>query len=233
MANILLNYMSKRLSEEDELSKRTSYGPVITVSREYGCYACKIAERLAEELNTKHSPSSGSPLWRIVTKEILEKAADELNKKPESISHVFGAEEKSFFGDILDSFSSKHYSSDSTIRRTISKVVRNFADEGHSIIVGRASCVIAKDIPNSLHIRLMAPFNWRVNQIQERFKITTAEAKNKVNEMDLKRNEFMNNFRGNLSENELFDVIFNRASLQENEIVGMTMKLLENKKFFL
>ena len=139
MRNVLLEYMNKRAKKEK--SKFKHPGPVITISRQYGCYATTISRDVAKELSEK-SPND----WNYITKEILEDAALKLNVKKQEIAHIFGANEKSFLGDLIVSFSKKKYTSDSFIKKTINSVVRKYAEQGNCIIVGRAGCIIAKDI---------------------------------------------------------------------------------------
>ena len=54
-------------------------------------------------------------------------------------------------------FNTKSFKSDRKIIKTVIDVVHSNAEDGNCIIVGRAGHVIAKDIDNSIHIRLFAP----------------------------------------------------------------------------
>lgn len=228
-----MKYMTERFKEQHDEKTVKTIGPVITISREFGCYATKIAEPLSTQLNKIYQKANKPAQWRYISKEILEKAAEELKVNPENISHVFEAEAQSLLGDIILSFSNRHYNSDANIKRTLSNIVRSYAEEGQVIIVGRASCIIAKDIPNSLHIRLFAPFDWRVREIQEHYKLTLPEAKSRVLEIDEKRDQFMAFFRNNTPQNDFFDIAFNRMILTEEQIVKTILDLLSCKNYFM
>ena len=220
MDNVFVKYLSKKAKKEK--AKVFEPGPVITISRQYGCYATDTAKKLSEKI-TKKSPNA----WDYITKEVLEDSAKELEVSVHEIAHIFGADEKSFLSDIMVSFSTKNYKSDSVIRKTIHSVVRAYAEQGNCVIVGRAGCIIAKDIKKSLHIKLIAPFEYRKNFIKSRFKISDKEAYNMVFETDKKRDIFMNFFKGNLPDDEVFDLILNRDKLSDTEIVETIGKLAE------
>lgn len=225
----LLKYMTARLDEETPIKKES--GPVITLSREYGCYASHIAttlnEKLTEASNHDHKPVK----WKVISNEILQEAATTLETDPSRISHLFGAHEKQFLSDLLESFSTKKYVSDTAIKRAITAIVRSYAEEGHVIIVGRAGCVITRDIAKSLHVRLNAPIDWRIRRIQERFSLNEVLAKKQVAEFDEKRRTFMSFFRGDKPDTELFDVTFNRAKMTEDEIIASIFKIAQSRRF--
>lgn len=228
MESLLLKYFNERMSGKDE---KKDLGPVITISREYGCWGSRIAELVAEEINSKYLNKTEKK-WKTVDKHILSQVSKQMNRDPHSISHVFGAKEKGLLADIVDSFSPGSYSSDDNIRRTISNVVKSFSEQGNTIIVGRAGCVLANHIPKSIHIRLSAPFEKRVARIKTRFDISDKEAKAQVLDIDKKRNHFMSYFDGDKSDDELFDMVLNREFLKEPEIVSLILDLAEIRGLF-
>lgn len=225
MDSLFFQYMLDRGRQKAEPPHRL--GPVITLSREYGCYATRIAQLLVARLSS-HSESAPNPQsWTWLSNEILSEAAQKLETDPSSISHIFGAEERDLLRDIIDSFSVKKYVSDSYIKHTITTVVRSYAEKGNVVIVGRAGCVVTRDIDLSVHIRLIAPLEWRVKHIQERFKVTTNAAHKMIAENDEKRRQFMKFFHGDLPDAELFDAILNRGQMSENEMVDSIIALVK------
>ncbi len=223
MENLFLHYMHERVRREEEHTVQDP-GPVITISREYGCYGSEIAELLTEKINKAHATEE-KPEWVFVSHQVLHDAAESLQTKPDDISHIFGAKEKSIFGDLVSIFSKDKYLSDIQIKRTLAQIVRSYSEQGNSIIVGRAGCVLAKHIKKSLHVRLIAPFCWRVNVIKDRFNLSSSDAVEKVKETDKRRETFMEFFRGNKPDSELFDIILNRSTIETEVIVDQIMQL--------
>lgn len=229
MDNFLIKYLSERHPEKKEAPRPLN--PVITISREYGCYGSRIAELLCQKLLDRSNLLGLKQPWKWLTKEILEKSAMDLKVEPENITHIFGAEEKGILEDILSSFTGKQHASDLKIKKTITNVVKSYSQEGYAIIVGRASSIILKDYPKALHIKLFAPFKWRVDCLKDRLKITTFQSKKMVKEMEERRATFLKFFKGTLPDSEIFDISFNRKTLNENEIVDTIIKILESKKY--
>ena len=226
MNNILVHYMKKRLVSDVAIPKGQHFrpGPVVTISREYGCPAKKIADRLSVELK-KHSQQD----WHWIGKEILEESAKELHLKPGIIRDLISKEDVNVVNDIVTSLSRKYYPGDLKIRKTIKDVVRSFALQGQAIIVGRGGVVVARDIPNSLHIKLVAPLEWRINDVSNRQMISLAEARKKINHIDHQRQLIMEFFEGGKVDNTIFDLVFNYMTLEEEDIISTIIRLMESK----
>src|SRR5512133_2244591 len=152
MKTNLVTYLTHRYYKDDQ--KKTEPGPVITISREYGCPGKQIAEKLCNALTDKLKSRGEKSEWRWVSKEILTEAANELQVNPEEIKYVFDYEQKGILDDILKAQGQRYYKNDRKIRNTIGNVIRSFGIQGNVIIVGRAGVVLTKDIPRSLHISL-------------------------------------------------------------------------------
>jgi cytidylate kinase len=231
MSDILFNYLNRRLKEAEgkTVSSMKEPGPVVTISRQSGCSARRLTQNLIEELNRRSRKKDNNKEWDFINKELLQTAARELNVKPSEISYVFKYQERNALGDIFASYANKYYKSDRKIRKTIADVIRSIAIEGKIIIIGRAGVVLTKDIPRSLHISLEAPLEWRSLMISERCHLSFSDAKKSVIEMDKKREKFRESFEGRNTDYTWFDVVFNRMSLTENEIIEGIIRMMETK----
>lgn len=222
----LMKYMSDRLQEKS--GKKKNPGPVITISRLYGCPAKRVAkclsERIAEKMIVRGHPEIH---WKIVTKELLEEAAKELDVDPAKIKYVFDYQVKGAFDTILDEHLNKYYKSDRMIRNTIAKVIRNIAIEGNAIIIGRGGVAITRDISQSLHINLEAPLEWRVIRTMEKLNMSHDDAKNYALSLDKKRKQFRDFFEGKNTDYTSFDLTFNCMTLSVDEIVSVILKAAE------
>jgi cytidylate kinase len=226
--NKFVKYLSKTLKPE-EMPKKGG-GPVITISRDHGCSAGFIAEKLVEKINEYYSSNKKHKKWSWISKEILEKSAEELRTKPEKIAHIFSGGEKSLLEDLSLSFIGKYYISDSNIIATIKKIIRGYAVEGNVVIVGRGSCVVAADIEKSLHLRLFAPLEWKIKKISERFGLTRKEALDLIKQTEFKRTEFMKLLLKSKPETDFYDLMINCESFSEDEIINLLFNLCREKK---
>jgi cytidylate kinase len=229
MENLLIKYFEARIKNEN---RKTTPGPVITISREYGCPSKILAGILADKLNsTGHSGSEHSPGWRWISRELLEESAKELKVDPKHINYVFDYHERTLIDDMLASTRKDgSYKSDHAIKKTIGKVVRTLGEKGHIIIVGRAGVAINRDIPDSLHIRLMAPVEWRIETLVKTHAISRDEAVALMNTKDANRKLFLEYYLGSKFRLQIFDVVYNCGYLTMEEIADSIVKLAVARK---
>jgi len=226
MDNILLKYMENRFQSKIIPPKKEIFceGPIVTLSRECGCTAINIANLMVEKLTARTGKK-----WSCLTKEILEQSAKELNLHPAKLEYVFNSKEKSTWDEIIAALSSKYYQSDRKIKKTIAEVVRTFACKGNCIIIGRGGVVLTHDIERSFHIKLQAPLEWRAAQLQKIYKLSMEEMIKYAHEIDQKREILRNYFNKETLPDTVFDVIYNRESLTEEQIADSCVALMEKK----
>lgn len=220
MANILLKYLEERHIPKKTIQPKKKAGPVVTISREYGCQGKTIANRLAERLENELAEKKE---WKVISKEILDGAAQSLGLEPDKISYVFNFEKRGIIDDIIAAFSSKYYKSDRKIRNTLRDVIYSFGEEGYAIILGRCGATITRDIKESFHIRLIAPEDFRVDRISKRLNISKKDAEKEVEEMDQNRADLRNSFAGRNIDDVDYDLIFNVGSIDDDQVVEMIM----------
>ena len=223
MKKEFIDFLLRREKFEAHLHNK----PVITISRECGCPSKLVAEKLTAALEDQNKDSKYGIQWRWVDKQIIEDAAKKLELDPIYVEKV-AKQKAGGLNDILTSFSPLPVS-DMKIRNTIADILRGIADEGHVIIVGRGGVTLLKEHPHGIHIRLQAPYQWRVDTIRETFSITEAEAKKRVKDIDEQRMFLRDFFEGHKSDRSVFDLVFNCKTLNPDEIVSMIVTLLEDR----
>lgn len=217
MENLLMKYLEARI-KNDTVYKEP--GPVITISREYGCPAKILAGILADKLKTLDpGPNKDTPRWRWIGRELLEESAKNLNIEPAHINHIWNYQERTIMDDILAATKKDGtYKSDTTIKKTVAKVIRTFGEAGHVIIVGRAGVVMNRDIKKSLHIRLMAPLEWRIGRVMQTQSLSKEDALSLITMKDSNRKRFLEFYFGQKFQLQIFDAIYNCAYLSLEEI---------------
>lgn len=228
MGNSLMIYLNKRLEEQKNSVRKgvATAGPVITISREVGCNAIKLANLIATRLNKRNLERD----WNVLSKEVFSQSAKELDLEPDQIQRMLRKTDRYTFEQILKAFGDKQYKSERKIIKTVSEAVRSFAVDGFSIIVGRASHIIAKDIKRSLHIRLVAPLDYRINTIMENNKLNYEEAILFIKKVEKERIAFRNAIFEEKVMEDSFDLCINRASFSSNDIVEMIEMAVDKKK---
>ena len=223
----LAKYARDCLQKREQNKTSLIPGPVVTISREFGCPSKKIARELIDAINNKKTRNK----WCWVSKEILAESADQLGLHPDEIQYVFDYKKKGIVDEILSAQTRKYYRSDKKIRNTIGKVIKRIAETGNVIIVGRGGAAIANDIKNSLHIKLIADIEWRAKNVGKRHDMDINEAIPFILDYDKKRKKFLDYYWGKTSDHSIFDLIFNCNTMSDEEIVTSIISILEKRKF--
>jgi cytidylate kinase len=225
MQNMLLKYLNARL--EPKSVKQVVPGPVITISRECGCAGRLVAKILSEKINEKYKEDGRHLEWKWIGKEILSLASHELRMQPQKIRSLFEAHDKNYFEEIVSSFTESYYGQNEMVKKVIGDVIRRIAVDGYTIIVGRGSCAIARDIQKSLHINLEAPLSWKAAKISKKNGISLTEARKHVIEVDKQRNNFRDYYRGKNNDDNCFDISFNCKHFTSEEIADLIFKIAD------
>lgn len=225
MENTLLNYMNKRFSElgQKQVSNVKVVGPTITISREVGCGGLAIAKKLADELNK----GVFCKQWQVISKEVLNASAHELKLSPEKVSRFFSSSDHFTFEEVLSAFNDKYYKSNRVILKTVKEVIRNFAVDGCSIIVGRAGHIIAADVENALHVRLMAPIEWRIDSISHRRNLSKTDALKYILETEKEREAFRRHFIKDKNAIETYDLSIDVSKFNPDKTVSLVKSAFE------
>ena len=144
--------------------------PVITISREYGSGGRAIGERLAKEL--------GVPFY---DKELIFMAAKESGLSEEYIKKT--EQMKSTMND--------------QIFLVQSKIIRQVAQEGPCVIVGRCADYVLRERKDLLSVFIHAPVAFRADRAQKVYEKEAGNMEDFVRKKDKKRAAFYNYFSQN------------------------------------
>jgi cytidylate kinase len=231
MKNLLLNYLGKTtgVQKEDIMAG----GPVITISRECGCSANRIAIKLSKILSgySYQSESKKDVEWKWMNKEIIEKAALELEMDQDQVKNVFLGEVKMSLHEVSTAFSTtKVYDADDQkVIDTVRSVIGQFASDGNCIIVGRGASFVIDEVKHKLTIKLQAPLEWRIKRIMQVSNLTYSDARDYVMEIDRERSLFIEHLAGRKQDSSDFDMVFNCATMTDDQIVDVIVCALKNK----
>lgn len=160
--------------------------PTITISREFGCEAFPVAERLKGIMEQK----TGQP-WTLMDKALLEEVAKH-HKLSEDILRGLG-EKSRLLDEMLATFTPR-WKSEKDYFRLLCKHVFSLAEKGNVIIVGRGSAIVTQTLKNCYHFRMYASQGYKVASIARRLKLSTAEAEVVVEKKQKQRDTFIRDF---------------------------------------
>ena len=220
------DYFDGRYRESIMNKPQTDDGPVITISRLTGCDARQVAALLVEDLNRKF----GTKKWRWVDKDIIYAIAKELNTETQRVENFYKGIELSNLSEMIMAFSGG-FVSDLRVKKAIKDVVLAMCKEGHIILVGRGGVSIGNEIADALHIRLIAPFYWRVENVMKKKEMNIETAEEYVVDTDEKRFNLIRAFldKKPLNIDYLFDATINRSSFTIQELSELIITMYEKK----
>ncbi|MGB8646688.1 MAG: cytidylate kinase-like family protein [Anaerolineae bacterium] len=166
----------------------------ITVSRQLGSLGVEIATEVAARLG-----------YRLVRREVLNQAARRAGAPEAALADI---DELGLLGMSPSPRASKAY------HQAISQVMLELVSEGNVVIIGRAGQVILRDLPNILHVRVIAPLALRVERLTARYGISPAAAAAQIEASDHYRRNYLKRFyHVRWEDPELYDLVVNTAQL--------------------
>jgi cytidylate kinase len=203
--DVFRRYLSAQVIEEREEFRR--HRLAVTISRETGTGAAKIANAVAQQLDRDCPGEDGCP-WAVFDRNLVKKILED--HQLSATMEKFMPEDTPFpLSDALESLLGLHPSS-WNLREYADETIRRLAANGNVILVGRGATIITSLLPNVLHVRLVAPFNLRVQNYAESCKITAKEAARFVRESDEARHRYVRTYFGvNVADPWLYDLVIN------------------------
>lgn len=199
--------------------------PFITISRQTGCQSIQVAAGLIEKLKRDTQQQ-----WSLISREILEEAAHHHQLNPIQVKNILNAEERPHLIEVLRSLESKNYLNDRIVRKKLKDAVLEVARQGHVIIVGRAGAIITSEMAHGIHLRLVAPFEWRLQQIIEQKSLSRKDAVAYLKNSDERRNRLLKDFGPKADQPLNFDLVINNAKISADEIVEILFRLLISRQ---
>lgn len=119
----------------------------ITISRQMGSLGDELASQVAQRLG-----------WRRVCRDLINQAALAAGVPQVALAEL---DEFGFFGLRPSAKDWQAYQSQ------VERIIRDLADEGDVVIVGRGGQMALRGRPDVLHVRIVAPFEVRVARLQQ------------------------------------------------------------------
>jgi cytidylate kinase len=149
---------------------------VITISRQMGSGGRAVAEQVAVELG-----------WRFVSKELVTETARQTGFDESKIERIFDQRLSLQDRITYEQRSAKYL-------EAVSKVIREFVDEGNMVILGRGAHVIMAGDPRIFRVHIVADLETRIQRMASAYglkgKKGLAEARHRVIDSDYGRSAF-------------------------------------------
>jgi len=190
---------------------------VINIGRQLGSGGREIGERLAVQLGVSYYDKE---LIQIASKasglcsEFFEKADEKVGHS--LIEGMF---------NITD-----NYLSNETLFKLQSDVIRDLADKGSCVFVGRCADYILKDHPKSLNLFISADIDDRIRRVAAHQKISLNEAESLIEKTDKKRAGYYNYYSNKIwGAAQSYDLCINSSFLGIEQTILFIRRFAEKK----
>lgn len=184
---------------------------IITIARQYGSGGKTIGQMLAKDMGI---PFYNREILRMasddsgIREELFNRADERLRNNP-----LFGASKKVYKGELI-SPDSGDFVSDENLFNYQAKVIKDLADKGSCVIVGRCADFVLKDRADVVSVFIHAPKEYCMARAMERNDMTEREMEKFIARTDKYRGDFYHYYTGNTwSDARNYDLCLNSSKL--------------------
>jgi hypothetical protein len=180
----------------------------VTISRQAGCGALVIAEKLAHYLQERLPDDTAR--WTVFDRELMEKVLADHNL-PKYLAKFLPEDRASRVEDTLADIFGVHPPAQTVVTQSAETMLQ-LAELGSAILVGRAGNIVTAKLPHVLHVRLMAPLDDRIERICRDDHKTLSEARRFCLEEEQARTRYVKTyFHANINDPLLYHLIINTS----------------------
>lgn len=198
---------------------------VITIARGYGSGGRTIGKLLAEELNI---PFYDRELLRLasddsgINEELFGKADEKLKK-----TLLYKVAKKAYKGELIPPDSDDFVSNDNLFNYQ-AKVIKELAENGPCVIVGRCADYILKDHKKVIRVFVHAPMESCVKTLEEMTGKSPKEIEKQITSIDKRRAMYYKYYTGRDWKNaENYDLCLNSSELGFEKCVSIVKDYLK------
>jgi cytidylate kinase len=207
---------------------------VITISRQYGSGGNEIARLICDRLG-----------YRYFDKDLMAQlgaqmglASDKIVDLPEDKYQVRSLMERFFgvvptlSGDLAGWRVAAKAHVDEQVERmsvqTVQSLIRAAHERDKVVVVGRGGQVVLRDLPDVLHVRVVAPIEQRIQRMQQSEELTADEARELVHRRDEAAGDYVKSFYNvDWTDPLLYDLVINTSKVTPSATADLIIKALD------
>ena len=227
--------------------------PIITINGTIGSGTFEVGQMVANSLNLNYvdrmvlaeaAKRVGSPVGVLVEKEqrvirFRERLGRFLQTMLER-SAISGVSGEPYFGRGIEMLPAETYSelagdpsssaqrvNDQAFIESTTSVIKEVADGGNVVIIGRGSNMILAGTPDVFNVSLVAPMEYRVENIMRRENLSHSEATAYVEELEEARLTFFRKFfKVNANDSGLYHMVLNTGLMDPETAVDAISRVV-------
>ena len=199
---------------------------IITIGRQFGSGGKEVGIRLGKELGV---PCYDKELMKEAAKQsgLSEKILESFDERPKSLLYAIAMDSYIFSlpgtgaGDSLEQ----------QVYLATFDTIRNLADKGPCVIIGRCADYALADNPNLLRLFIYAPLKDRIERVAARQGLSPEKARTLIQKTDRRRASYYEYYTSHgWGEVESYDFCLNSSSLGLGGTVELIRSMVEHKE---
>ncbi len=190
----------------------------VTISRQAGCGALIVAEKLAKLLQA-HTPEGACP-WTVFDRNLMDKVLED-HHLPARLAKFLPEDRITQIQDVMDELFGLHPPSETVVQHA-SETIFHLAEMGNVILIGRGGNVITAKLPHVFHVRLVAPLEQRIQHAQEFYEMTLKTARAFCLNEDRGRERYLKKyFKADVDDPLLYHLVINTGLVSYDQAAQM------------
>ena len=203
---------------------------VITISRQFGSHGDTVAQLLCDRLGYRYFDKNlmlGLAAASGLAPETVVDLSDEKHRARSLVERLF----KNYPAPMADpsawAAGAEASAQEKAQVAQVKQLIRATYAQGNVVVVGRGGQVVLHDLPDVLHVRLMAPRELRVRRHGERAGLTAEAAREAVLARDRASADFIRQYYdADVADPALYDLIINTGKLTPADAAELIISAL-------
>lgn len=192
---------------------------IVTFSREFGCNARGVAQRVANELG-----------FAYYDQDLINLTAQKIGMSSEIVAaqdEMLGNKNK-FFTKFVYGSSTSFYSEKAIEAQA--DVIREAANKEDCVLFGRCADYILREYPNCYHIFIYAPMEAKIKHISKVYEMDRRNAENMIKKIDRQRHNYYKYVTGhNRGDRATKNLMIDVAALGEDKSVKLIVDAVKER----
>ncbi len=226
--------------------------PIITINGTIGSGTFEVGQMVANSLNLNYvdrmvlaeaAKRVGSPVGALVEKEQrVVRFRERLGRFLQTMlerSAISGVSGEPYFGRGIEMLPAETYTelagdpsssaqrvNDQAFIEATTTVIKEVAEAGNVVIIGRGSNMILAETPGVVNVSLIAPLEYRINTIMHREHLSHENAAAYVEQLEEARLTFFRKFfKVNANDPELYHIVLNTGMMDHEAVVDAVSRV--------
>ena len=212
----IVNQQILKWQEERRIAERRgpsrnpdSQQPTICISREFGARGAELGRLVAERLDV-----------RFYSQELIHFVAKESHVRQQVVESLDERVRAGITRRVAEILRANRFA-ETDYLRNLSKVVVTLARHGQSVVVGRGAHFILDPLM-TLRVRVIAPFERRIERVEDKYHLPESVAREKILRIDGERVAFnRQHFGADITDPRNYDIIVNTGRLPLDACVSL------------